>query len=150
MSYKLATYLCSWYIIIMASCIKELSELFTQLRIASTESIATPVLYQLYSYRCLDKYLKIQSQKNNLSKYSGGQYAPTPKVSVLCRLYVHSYSNMHTKLCLCRFTRVIAVPSAVPVNKSLLRACCIIYSFYIINYCADLNRVCTHNCTNPA
>ena len=32
-----------------------------------------------------------------------------------------AYINMHTKLC--RFTRVIAVLLAVPVNKSLLRAC---------------------------
>ena len=32
---------------------------------------------------------------------------------------------MHTKLC--RFTRVIAVPSAVPVNKSLLWACKMTY-----------------------
>ena len=32
-----------------------------------------------------------------------------------------AYINMHTKLC--RFTHVIVVPSAVPVNKSLLRAC---------------------------
>ena len=31
-----------------------------------------------------------ESQKDNLSKYSGGQYAPRPpKVSMLCRLYVH-------------------------------------------------------------
>ena len=80
MSYKLATYLCSWYIIIIAG-----------------------IFGGVNVWRIAE--LKV------IGEIKFGEWID----------FGHKDTNMHTKLC--RFTSVIAILSALPVNKSLLRAC---------------------------